>query len=380
MTDDPLNPPSDPDEHIDPVAAGAADAGDVADPTPDGSGPDGPGQDGAGPDGSAPQPGEQVRADARRAIEAIILVSEQPIDVNLLAQLLELRPSIVEELCRELAAEYDEAGRGFQLARVAGGWRFQSHPDQAPYVERFVLAGQTAKLSAAALETLAIVAYKQPISRAQVASIRGVSVDGVMRTLQQRGYIAEVARDPGPGQASMFGTTQAFLEKLGVDSLSDLPALGDFVPAADVVEQLEQGLRPDGPTLPERLGDLEHTNSQRDLATKSPNGTLDRDLAEMDLAESRLAAADDGAEEEDAGLPGIHRAEPVWDVGDLTAPASGGDDGDEMDAAPADDLDAAVSGGGDVAAAGSDDGDAAPPASGHGDRDVADRPDADGYG
>ena len=380
MTDDPLNPPSDPDEHIDPVAAGAADAGDVADPTPDGSGPDGPGQDGAGPDGSAPQPGEQVRADARRAIEAIILVSEQPIDVNLLAQLLELRPSIVEELCRELAAEYDEAGRGFQLARVAGGWRFQSNPDQAPYVERFVLAGQTAKLSAAALETLAIVAYKQPISRAQVASIRGVSVDGVMRTLQQRGYIAEVARDPGPGQASMFGTTQAFLEKLGVDSLSDLPALGDFVPAADVVEQLEQGLRPDGPTLPERLGDLEHTNSQRDLATKSPNGTLDRDLAEMDLAESRLAAADDGAEEEDAGLPGIHRAEPVWDVGDLTAPASGGDDGDEMDAAPADDLDAAVSGGGDVAAAGSDDGDAAPPASGHGDRDVADRPDADGYG
>lgn len=369
MTDDPLNPPSDPDEHTDRVAAGAEDAGDVA----------GPGPDGAGPDGSGPQPGEQVRADARRAIEAIILVSEQPIDVNLLAQLLELRPSIVEELCRELASEYEEAGRGFQLARVAGGWRFQSHPDQAPYVERFVLAGQTAKLSAAALETLAIVAYKQPISRAQVASIRGVSVDGVMRTLQQRGYIAEVARDPGPGQASMFGTTRAFLEKLGVDSLNDLPALGEFVPAADVVEQLEQGLRPDGPTLPERLGDLEHTNSQRDLATKSPNGTLDRDLAEMDLAESRLAAAD-GAEEEDAGLPGIHRAEPVWDVGDLTPPASGGDDGEEVDAAAPDDLGAAVSGGGDVAAAASDDGDVVPPASDHGDRDVADRPDADGYG
>jgi segregation and condensation protein B len=285
-------------------------------------------------DGLSPQPSEQVRDDARRAIEAIILVSEQPIDVNLLAQLLELRPSIVEELCRELAAEYDAAGRGFELARVAGGWRFQSHPDQAPYVERFVLAGQTAKLSAAALETLAIVAYKQPISRAQVASIRGVSVDGVMRTLQQRGYIAEVSRDPGPGQASMFGTTRALLEKLGVDSLSDLPALGDFVPVADVVEQLERGLRPDGPTLPERLGDIEHTNSQRDLASKSPNGTLDRDLAEMDLAESRLAdeAADDVADDvadDDEDLDDIRED---LDIRGLAAPDAREQDPDAPDA------------------------------------------------
>ena len=108
---------------------------------------------------------------------------------------------------------------------MAGGWRYQTHPDQAAYVERFVLEGQTAKLSAAALETLAIVAYKQPISRAQVASIRGVSVDGVMRTLQQRGYIAEVGRDPGPGQAVMYGTTAAVpREGSGLDSLDDLPA------------------------------------------------------------------------------------------------------------------------------------------------------------
>jgi segregation and condensation protein B len=200
---------------------------------------------------SAPDaPSDDVRDEARRAVEAIVLVSEQPVETNLLGQLLELRPTIVEELCRELAAEYEAEGRGFQLARVAGGWRFQTHPDQAPYVERFVLEGQTAKLSAAALETLAIVAYKQPVSRAQVASIRGVSVDGVMRTLQQRGYIAEIGRDPGPGQATMFGTTRAFLTKLGVDSLSDLPALGDFVPGADVVEQLERGLRPDGPSVP----------------------------------------------------------------------------------------------------------------------------------
>jgi segregation and condensation protein B len=198
-------------------------------------------------------PSDRVRDEARAAIEAIVLVAEEPLDPNLIAQLLELAPAIVEELCRQLAAEYEDEGRGFQLVRVAGGWRYQTHPDQAAYVERFVLEGQTAKLSNAALETLAIVAYKQPISRAQVAAIRGVSVDGVMRTLQQRGYIDEIARDPGPGQAVLFGTTRMFLEQLGLDGLEELPALGDFVPRADVIEQLEQGLRPDGMSDPARF-------------------------------------------------------------------------------------------------------------------------------
>jgi segregation and condensation protein B len=260
-----------------------------------------------------PGPGERVRDDARRAIEAIVMVGEQPLDVSLLGQLLELRPAIVEELCRELADEYEREGRGFQLARVAGGWRFQSHPDQAPYVERFVLAGQTAKLSAAALETLAIVAYKQPISRAQVASIRGVSVDGVMRTLQQRGYIAEVGRDPGPGQATMFGTTVSFLEKLGLDSLAELPALGEFVPGAEVVEQLERGLRPE-PSVHERLGALEETNSQRDHATKLPNGTgltLDDDLDGQDDA----GDADDDVEGPGASANGGPASEGDHDGG-----------------------------------------------------------------
>ena len=207
--------------------------------------------------------GDDVRADARRAVEAIVLVTEEPIETGLLGQLLELRPAIVEDLCVELATEYEEQGRGFQLVRVAGGWRFQTHPDQAPYVERFVLEGQHAKLSAAALETLAIVAYKQPISRAQVASIRGVNVDGVMRTLQHRGYIAEVGRDPGPGQATLFGTTRAFLEQLGLDTLDALPPIGDFVPRADVVEQLEHGLRPDAEPLDDGLSRFEDTDAER---------------------------------------------------------------------------------------------------------------------
>jgi segregation and condensation protein B len=160
-----------------------------------------------------------------------------------LAQLLELPVHTVEHLCAELAASYVEAGHGFELVRVAGGYRYQTAGDLSPYVERFLLDGQRARLSGAALETLAIVAYKQPISRAQVASIRGVDPDGVLRTLQARGYIGEVARDSGPGQAVLFGTTPQFLEKLGLASLADLPPIAEFVPGADVVEALEQGLR-----------------------------------------------------------------------------------------------------------------------------------------
>ena len=188
--------------------------------------------------------------EARRALEAVLMVADQPIEAALLAQLVERSPQQVEDLLAGLAASYEEDGRGFQLVRVAGGWRYQSHEDLSPYVERFILSGQSARLSAAALETLAIVAYKQPISRAQVSAIRGVNVDGVMRTLQQRGYIAEVGKDPGPGQPSMFGTTSLFLEKLGLNEVDELPSLGDFIPGADVVELLEQGLRaePDEPS------------------------------------------------------------------------------------------------------------------------------------
>jgi segregation and condensation protein B len=192
---------------------------------------------------------DALHPDAVRAIEAVVMVAAEPVEPQLLAQLLEVPVATVEALCQRLAETYEEAGHGFQLVRVAGGYRFQSHPDLAPYVERFVLEGQSARLSAAALETLAIIAYKQPVSRAQVAAIRGVDPEAVMRTLQARGYIAEVARDAGPGQAVLWGTTSLFLEKIGVNSLADLPPLAEFVPGADVLEALEEGLRvtpPDG--------------------------------------------------------------------------------------------------------------------------------------
>jgi segregation and condensation protein B len=181
--------------------------------------------------------------EARRAIEAILMVADEPLEPHLLAQLLEVSPARVEELCAELVDAYEADERGFVLARVAGGYRFQSHPDLAAYVERFALEGQSARLSAAALETLAIVAYKQPVSRNQVAAIRGVNVDGVMRTLQLRGYVEEIGRDPGPGLAVLYGTSRLFLERLGLDTVDDLPPLGAFVPGPEVVEVLEQGLR-----------------------------------------------------------------------------------------------------------------------------------------
>lgn len=188
-----------------------------------------------------------------RALEAILLVAMEPVAPALLAQLLEVSQTLVEELCERLATTYEAAGHGFQLVKVAGGFRFQSHPDLAPYVERFVLDGQQSRVSSAALETLAIIAYKQPLSRSQIAAIRGVDPEAVMRTLQARGYITEVERDDGPGQAVMFGTTPLFLERLGIASIDHLPSIADFIPDASVVEALEQGLRitPDDVTAPE---------------------------------------------------------------------------------------------------------------------------------
>jgi segregation and condensation protein B len=210
---------------------------------------DPPEENGQGVGAAADRTG-RLDAETVRAIEAIVLVAVEPVPSELLAQLLEQPVAVIDDLCARLAAAYDEAGHGFQLAKVAGGWRYQTHADLSPYVERFLLDGQRARMSGAALETLAIIAYKQPLSRAQIASIRGVDPDGVIRTLQARGYVSEVARDSGPGQAILFGTTPSFLEKLGLNALSDLPPIAEFVPGADVVEALEQGLRIDPPAEP----------------------------------------------------------------------------------------------------------------------------------
>ena len=228
-------------------------------------------------DGHEPAPASDT--EVVRAIEAIVMVASEPVPPGLLAQLVERPVARVEELCTRLAEAYAEAGHGFELARVAGGYRFQSHADLAPFVERYVLDGQRSRLSAAALETLAIVAYKQPISRAQIAAIRGVDPDGVLRTLAGRGYITELERDTGPGQAVLWGTTPAFLEKLGIDSVSDLPPLAGFVPGADVVEALEYGLRITDDTEPAVDAPSAASAPAPSAATGAVNGALNGSAA-----------------------------------------------------------------------------------------------------
>jgi len=190
-------------------------------------------------------PAENVTlSEEHRAIEAVVLSAVEPVPATLLAELLELPVERVEAACDELAEGYRAEGRGFVLVCVAGGYRYQTHPDMAPFVERFALEGVSSRLSSAALESLAIIAYRQPVSRGQIAALRGVNVDGVVRLLEQRGYIAAVGHAPGPGQPVLYGTTPAFLEKLGLASLDQLPAVEDLLPGPDAMEELEERLRP----------------------------------------------------------------------------------------------------------------------------------------
>jgi len=165
----------------------------------------------------------------RAALEAVLLVVDEPIAEVMLAQVVERPTDEVAQVLRELAREYDADGRGFELRNVSGGWRFYTRAACAPFVERFVRDGQQARLTQAALETLAVVAYRQPVSRSRVAAIRGVNVDAVMRTLVARGLVTEVGSESESG-AILFGTTPFFLERLGVAGLDELPPLSDYLP------------------------------------------------------------------------------------------------------------------------------------------------------
>jgi segregation and condensation protein B len=164
-----------------------------------------------------------------RALEALLFVSDEPLTVSVLAQALEVDRRTAEELCVRLAEELERRGAGVVLRNVAGGWRLFTHPDAAPEVERFVLSSRQSRLTKAALETLAIVAYKQPVTRHQVSSIRGVNSDGVLRALQDKGLIEEAGRDETPGRPVLYATTPAFLERLGLPSLAALPSLAPLL-------------------------------------------------------------------------------------------------------------------------------------------------------
>jgi len=173
------------------------------------------------------------RADLRRAIEAVLFVTDEPTPSGALAQILDAERKAVEAELDALRAEYEARGSGIVLRNVAGGWKLSTHPDAAPFVERFVLSSRHARLTKAALETLAIVAYKQPVTRHQVSAIRGVDSDGVLRALVDRGLVSEVGREEAPGRPLLHGTTPELLERLGLDSLSSLPPLAPLLGARE---------------------------------------------------------------------------------------------------------------------------------------------------
>jgi segregation and condensation protein B len=164
-----------------------------------------------------------------RALEALLFVSDEPLPAPLLAQALGVDRRTANAMCEQLAATLDQRGSGLVLRPVAGGWRLFTHPETQDVVERFILSARQARLTKASLETLAIVAYKQPVTRHQVSSIRGVNSDGVLRALTDRGLIEEAGRDEGPGRPLLYGTTPRFLERLGLPSLAALPSLAPLL-------------------------------------------------------------------------------------------------------------------------------------------------------
>jgi segregation and condensation protein B len=188
-----------------------------------------PDRDAQQPETDQAEPLPDRPADVPAAMEAILLIVDEPVATDVLAEVLHLSVDETHRTLQALASQYTADGRGFDLRRAAGGWRLYTRATYAPYVERFVRDGQTVRLTQAALETLAVVAYQQPVTRARMSAIRGVNCDGVVRTLTGRGLIEECGTQPESG-AFLYRTTPLFLEKLGLDSLDELPPLAPFLP------------------------------------------------------------------------------------------------------------------------------------------------------
>lgn len=178
---------------------------------------------------------------ARGGLEALLFLADEPITAGSLAEVLDADESTVQSAVEALAAEYAANQRGMEIRHTAGGWRMYSSPSAREFVERWALSGRTGRLTQAALETLAVITYKQPISRHDIGEIRGVNADAAVRSLVARGLVHEVGRDPGPGQAVLYGTTPTLLERLGLDSLDELPPLTDYLPEAPAPDEPELG-------------------------------------------------------------------------------------------------------------------------------------------
>ena len=221
------------------------------------------------------------------ALEALLLVSSDPVSASVLAQALDIAPGEAASLLAELKVEYEEANRGFQLREVAGGWRLFTHPAYHDVVEAYVLSWDTQKLSQAALETLSVIAYHQPVTRETVKGIRGVNSDGVISSLVDKGLVREMGRDPQRSQAILYGTTNAFLEKFGLRSTRDLPDLEQFAPDEQARQFIRERLsgRSIQPTLEDQEEDLEEERELLDDVADADDATIVVD-AGADVADS----------------------------------------------------------------------------------------------
>ena len=190
--------------------------------------------------------------DAVAVIESILFVAESPVPTAELSEVLEIPPVEVKQAMTDLGNRLASTGSGLVLREAGGGWRLYTRPDLHPFLERYAASPSATRLSKAALEALAVVAYRQPITRGQVSDIRGVDSEQALRTLERRGLIDVIGRAPGPGQATLFATNDTFLEKLGLRSLDELPPLADHVPPSDIVETLERPFRPEEPSSDSR--------------------------------------------------------------------------------------------------------------------------------
>jgi segregation and condensation protein B len=180
----------------------------------------------------------------RKIVEAILFLAEEPLPAARVSEVLERPTAEVEALLKSLSEAYRAEDRGFELREAGGGWRLYTSEECAPWLERFVRSQSTARLTGPALEVLAIVAYRQPVSRSEIADIRGVDSDGVVKTLVARGLLEETGRESGPGNPALFSVTGDLLERLGLPSLGDLPPLASFLPDAEMVEDMESRLAP----------------------------------------------------------------------------------------------------------------------------------------
>ncbi len=190
---------------------------------------------------------EDGRGELRGILESLLLVAGEPLSVETLAGICEVSRAEVGAALESLQQEYLREERGFQLRELAGGYRLHTHPAYSQYVERLALRGRRTRLTRAAIETLAIIAYLQPITRAQIANLRGVQGESLVKTLEELGLVREIGKDSAPGGPALYGTTAGFLERFGLNSLDELPPLENFEPDAETVERIQRSLGSSGP-------------------------------------------------------------------------------------------------------------------------------------